>query len=184
MTLPPTPTTAASSRPRPRRDGNALVIGEHEVASCGQSGPVIPRGGRPSMLTPDITQVGMSEARHRHGSLVVRPIVDHHNLDVAGKRPQAPHQRVSAVTGRYYYRHIHCGHHYNGGVGDLKEPLNNSAQAWMGRVVPFFNVGWSINYLPEHSAILYATMPRLVQSIPNRWHRPRGAAKTNRGARD
>ena len=28
------------------------------------------------------------------------------------------------------------------------------------------NVGWSINYLPEHSAILYATMPRLVQSIP------------------
>ena len=30
------------------------------------------------------------------------------------------------------------------------------------------NVGWSINYLPEHSAILYATMPRLVQSIPSR----------------
>ena len=28
------------------------------------------------------------------------------------------------------------------------------------------NVGWSINYLPEHSEILYATMPRLVQSIP------------------
>ena len=29
------------------------------------------------------------------------------------------------------------------------------------------NVGWSINYLTEHSAILYATMPRLVQSIPS-----------------
>ena len=42
-----------------------------------------------------------------------------------------------------------------------------------GRVLRFLlsysksaaNVGWSINYLPEHSAILYATMPRLVQSI-------------------